>query len=87
MSLTPNESNQSNLPSRATFLGAAIRLLSHHNPNARLKYHAITNKYIYFITQFWKDANDPIRASKEQEINYLILLHYAESDLLASLDY
>lgn len=82
-----SNANDSPLPSRATFMGAAIRLFSHPNPNARLKYHAITNKHIYFITQFWKDANDPIRASKEQEINYLIFLHYAESDLLASLYY
>lgn len=74
-------------PSRSTFMGAAIRLYSYPNPNARLNYHTITNKSIYFAAMYWKAANDPIRASKEQEINYLILLHFAESDLLASLSY
>lgn len=74
-------------PLRSTYLGCAVRLHHHPNPNARLSYHTITNKAIYFIAQFWKDNNDPARGTREQEINYLILLHFAERDSLASLEY
>ena len=81
------KSKPSNKPPRSTFMGAAIRLHSHPNPNARLNYHTITNKSIYFAAMYWKDESDIKRASKDNEINYLILLHYAESDLLASLSY
>ena len=76
-----------NSPSRTTFLGAATRLHNPINPRARLSYHAITNKSIYFIAQYWKNHTDPIRANKETEINYLILLHFAERDLTNSLKY
>lgn len=73
--------------SRTYFLGCAIKLHHHPNPNARLSYHTITNKSIYFIAQYWKCHTDPIRAPREQEINYLILLHFAHSDLVDSLEY
>lgn len=65
-------------PSRATLAGAAIRLFTNPNPNARYSYHCITNKTINAIANYWKTPIDPVRGTKDQDINYLLLIDWIE---------